>query len=175
MTKPPELDSTRELPESKWADASSDELEEGLLCALDGEYYAERCLIEYFHERMAAGQPYDLSVLDRYLTVVFGQVLRRTAGKEDGNLLLQRSRGRPTDPSVSDRDFYLAAAVLLLKREGLGWEAACNDVADRYGESDRVVPRAFRKYRDDVELFLDSELRAIVDELEGQPPLNTPI
>lgn len=175
MTKPTKLDLTQAQPEPKWADATSAELEEGLLCALDGEHFAEQRLIEYFHERMAAGQPYDLSVLERYLTVVFGQVLKRTAGKENVSLLLRRNRGRPPVPSVSDRDFYLAAAVLLLRREGLGWEAACNDVTELYGESDRVVPRALQKYRNDVELLLDSELRAIVDELEGQPPLNAPI
>ncbi|KII32991.1 hypothetical protein NL64_10315 [Pseudomonas fluorescens] len=167
MTKHTELDLNQEQQGPKWADATPDDLEVGLLCALDGETYAERCLIECFLEQMTAGLPYDTSVFTRYITEVFKQTLERTAGKEDATLLLRRGRGRPEDASKIERDFGLSAAVVLLIRDGLGWEAACNDVADRYGVSERQVHRALEKHRDDAEKLIDTELHGLLDGFEG--------
>lgn len=167
MTKHTELDLKQVQQGPKWANATRDDLEVGLLCALDGEYYAERCLIEYFHERMTACQPYDVSVLTRYLTEVFRQTLERTADKEDANLLLRRGRGRPEDAEKIDRDVCLSAAALIRLRNGLGWEAACNDVADRYGASERQVHRALKRHRDDLENLIDTELYGLLDGFEG--------
>ncbi|MGK8180367.1 hypothetical protein ACRS2I_12715 [Pseudomonas aeruginosa] len=151
------------LQDPKWLGTTSDELEEGLLCALDGELYSERCLIEYFYERMTAGQSYDLSVLERYLTEVFRQTLERTGDKEDTRLLLRRRRGRPEDPGIIERGQCLSAAALLCIRQGTTWEAACNDVADRYGGSERQVQRALEKHREVMEKLLDTELHALVE------------
>ncbi len=148
----------------KWLGITPDELEEGLLCALDGELYSERCLIEYFYERMTAGQSYDLNVLERYLTEVFKQTLERAADKEDTSLLLRRRRGRPEDPGIIERDQCLSAAALLGIRRGATWEAACNDVADRYGVSDRQVQRALEKHREIMEKLLDTELQALLED-----------
>ena len=167
MTKHTELDLNQVQKGPKWADATLDDLEVGLLCALDGESYAERCLIEYFLERMTAGQPYDTSVFTRYITEVFKQTLERTADKEDATLLLRRGRGRPEDASKIERDFGLSAAVVLRIRDGLGWEAACNDVADRYEVSERQAHRALEKHRDDTEKLIDTELHGLLDGFEG--------
>lgn len=167
MTEHAELDLNQVQQGPKWADATLDDLEVGLLCALGGESYAERCLIEYFLERMTAGQPYDMSVFTRYMTEVFKQTLERTADKEDATLLLRRGRGRPEDASKIDRDFGLSAAAVLRLRDGLGWEAACNDVADRYRVSERQVHRALEKHRDAAEKLIDTELHGLLDGFEG--------
>ena len=167
MSKRTELDLNQVRQRSKWADATLDDLEVGVLCALDGEIYAERCVIEWILEQMTAGQPYDIPVVRRYMTEVFKQTLERTACKEDANLLLRRGRGRPEDASKVDRDLCLASAALLRRREGLGWEAACNDVADRYGVSERQVHRALVSHRDDVEKLIDTELHGLLDGFEG--------
>lgn len=167
MTKHTQLDLNQAQPEPKWVNATSDDLEVGLMCALDGEYYAERCLMEYFLERMTAGQPYDMSVFTRYMTEVLRQNLERTAGKEDAVLLLRRGRGRPEDASKIDRDLCLSAAAMLRMRDGLGWEAACNDVADHYGASERRVHRALKEHRDDLENLIDAELSGLLDGFEG--------
>lgn len=167
MTKHTQLDLNQAQLEPKWVNATSDDLEVGLMCALDGEYYAERCLMEYFLERMTAGQPYDMSVFTRYMTEVLRQNLERTAGKEDAVLLLRRGRGRPEDASKIDRDLCLSAAAMLRMRDGLGWEAACNDVADRYGASERRVHRALKEHRDDLENLIDAELCGLLDGFEG--------
>ncbi len=167
MTEHIELDLKQVRQGPKWADATRDDLEVGLLCALDGEHYAERCLIEYFHERMTTCQPYDVSILTRYLTEVFRQTLERTADKDDANLLLRRGRGRPGDADKIDRDLCLSAAALVLIRDGLGWEAACNDVADRYGVSERRVHRALKEHRDDLESLINTELYGLLDGFEG--------
>jgi hypothetical protein len=176
MTKPSRAGPTREQLVPKWADATSDELEEGLLHALDGEHYAERCLIEYFSERMAAGQSYDLRVLERYLTVVFRQALKRTAGKDDAELLLRRERGRPADDSIVDRDRCLAAAALVRIRNGTAWETACEEAAALYdGASDRQAQRALAKHESDIETLSDIELQLLMDSFEDSLPLKGPI
>lgn len=167
MTKHTELDLNQVQKGPKWADATLDDLEVGLLCALDGESYAERCLIEYFLERMTTGQPYDMSVFTRYMTEVFKQTLERTADKEDATLLLRRGRGRPENSSKIDRDLCLSAAALLQIRAGVSWEAACNDVADQYGASERRVHRALKEHRDDLENLIDTELCGLLDGFEG--------
>ncbi len=161
MTKQADVDL---FQDPKWLGTTSDELEEGLLCALDGEFYSERCLIEYFYERMTAGQSYDLNVLERYLTEVFRQTLERTVDKEGVSLLLRRSRGRPEAPGITERDQCLSAAALLCMRQGATWEAACDDVADRYGFSDRQVQRALEKHRENIEKLLDTELHALLED-----------
>lgn len=161
MTKQADFDL---LQDTKWLGTTSDELEEGLLYALDGELYSERCLIEYFYERMTAGQSYDLNVLERYLTEVFRQTLERTVDKEDANLLLRRSRGRPEAPGTTERDQCLSAAALLCIRQGATWETACIDVADRYGVSDRQVHRALKKHRENIDKLLDTELHALLED-----------
>jgi hypothetical protein len=166
MTKHTELDLNQEQQGPKWANAKPDELEVALLCALDGEIYAERCLIECYLERTTDDQSYD-SVFTRYIREVFKQTLERTADKEDATLLLRRGRGRPEDVSKIERDFGLSAAVVLRTRGGLGWEAACNDVADRYGVSERQVHRALEKHRDDTEELIDTELHGLLDGFEG--------
>jgi hypothetical protein len=148
----------------KWLGVTSDDLEEGLFYALDGEPFSERCLIEYFYERMTANQAYDVSILERYLTVVFKQVLERTAGKVDAELLLRRSRGRPASSSNSELDLTLSAAALLCIRSGETWEDACSDVADHYGVSDRKVQRALAAHRGDIEKLTDPELSGLCSD-----------
>lgn len=167
MPKNTEFELNDSQLEPKWARATSDDLEVGLLCALDGEYYAERCLIEYFYERMTAGQPYDVGVLTRYLTEVFRQTLERTAEKEAASLLLRRGRGRPESASKADRDLCLSAAAVMRMREGAGWESACNDVADRYGISERQVQRALKEHQEDIEKLIDTELEGLLEGFEG--------
>ena len=70
MTEHAELDLNQVQQGPKWADATLDDLEVGLLCALGGESYAERCLIEYFLERMTAGQPYMQTILCQHWQTV---------------------------------------------------------------------------------------------------------
>lgn len=151
----------------KWMGVTPDELEEGLICALAGELFAERCLIEYFYERMTVGLPYDDRILEHYLTEVFKQTLERTAGKEDVNLLLRRSRGRPESSNKTERDLGLAAAALLGLREGATWEDACNDAADRSLDSERKVQRALKDHREHLEKLTDAELDALLHNAEG--------
>lgn len=142
----------------KWLGVTSDELEEGLFHALDGEPFSERCLIEYFYERMTASQTYDLSILERYLTVVFRQALERTADKGDASLLLRRRRGRPESSINTELNLALSAAALLCIRDGATWETACGEVAHHYAVSDRKVQRALATHRGDIEKLTDSEL-----------------
>jgi hypothetical protein len=148
----------------KWSDVTPDDLEDALHSALGGDEYAERCLVEYFHERITAQQPYDLRILESYLVQVFGQTLNRIADKDDASVLLRRKRGRPEVASKEERDLCLAAAVVLRMRYGGRWEQAVHDVAEGHCVSDRVVQRALEDNRFDIEKLTDAELEGLLEE-----------
>lgn len=83
---------SQEQPAPMWDDVTRDDLEDALLGALTmGERGTERCLVEYFLERLESGKPYESSVLERYLIPVFGQALERNGSLK----LLPRKAGRP--------------------------------------------------------------------------------
>lgn len=130
-------------------------------------------IIEYFHERMSNGEPYDRDMLHVFMAHVFdrivngevmknGTVAKLTADQAFG-LKLRKGQGNIKD--TQDRDLKAAACMVLLMRKGMLWQDAKGQAANLLfpdGEGDKAVERAYEEHCALVECFPDEVLEMLV-------------
>ncbi|MBL8453522.1 MAG: hypothetical protein JNK97_12315 [Zoogloea sp.] len=155
----------------KWADVKKGDLNAALSAVKnDRDPEAANNLIGYFHERMKAGEPYDVDALHELMAHVFSEMVekKRTADQALG-LALVRGKYRRTDNF--ERNISGAAYIVLLTRNGWRYQDAVGEAANLLfdkDKGDKAMQAAYTEYREALN-WLPSE------KLSEMLPLGTPV
>jgi hypothetical protein len=156
----------------KWANVTHDDLKAALASIKNGfDPEAAQNLIEYFHERMSSGYPYDEEILRELMALVFSRMVedKRTGSQAFG---LKLWRGGYDRVDTTERDVKAAAFVVLLMRKDIRWQDAIGDAANFMfpdGEGDKAVKEAYAHYKSEVEHYPDGTLMEILGPFADTP------
>lgn len=116
-------------------------------------------VIEYFHERMQDDEFHNDQTLHMLMKNVFARII---AGESaDQALGLKRSKGRYNREDTFERDICAASLVTQKIRKGTQRWAAVTDAAEELGIGERIVERAYDKYKEGFEWLPDESLQQI--------------
>lgn len=138
----------------------------------DFDPVAAKNLIEYFHDRICDGEPFNERVLLEYVGHAFEQII--VHGKSaDQAFGLRRSRGQREREDHTERDIAGAACVVLLMRKGWRWADAIGEAANYLcedGKGDKAIEHAYSVYREVLSLLADQKLEAMLpDGIQVEP------
>lgn len=154
----------------KWANVTHDDLKAALASIKNGfDPEAAQNLIEYFHERMSRGYPYDEEILHELMALVFARMVedKRTGSQAFG---LKLWRGGYDREETTERDVTAAACVVLLMRKGVLWQDAIGDAANLLfpdGEGEKAIKLAHAQYKSEIEHYPDGAILEILGPLVG--------
>ncbi len=120
-------------------------------------------VIELFHERMRDEIDFDPALLHSLMQHVFAQILQGHSA--DQALGLKAIKGKYNRPDNTERNLRAACIVILQMRKGISWECAVSDAAGHLSISDRTVERAYKTYREGIEILPDDTLRILAGDI----------
>lgn len=151
----------------KWNDVKDADLEGALAAVMHGyDPIAARSLIEYFHERLCDGLPYNERVLIEFIGHSFGKIVEDD-WCADHAFGLKPKRGHHKRPDTSIRNLVAAANMILLMRGNQTWQNAKGEVANRLfpdGRGDKAVEQAYSFYKDALSHYPNDLLAQIVQD-----------
>lgn len=160
--------------ELKWLGVTRKHLDADLAFIKRGyDPEAARSIIEYFHERMSNGLPYDHQFLQELMAYVFARIVdgrgKVTADQAFG---LKPERGKYEREDTTERDVSAAASMVLMARKGVRKLDAVGDTANLLfpdGEGEKAVQHAYDKYRGELEICDDLTLLEMLGEHAVNP------
>lgn len=158
---------------NNWRDVTLGQLETELAFIVqENDPVAANNLINYFHERFSdvglEGCPKgDVGILCEYMQHVFKKIVVENYRPEQA-LGLKRRKGKYPRAIEFERDYEIAAYLELLTRQGMLWEKAVGEAANRYFDKDRGDRSVIAAYQKHKEIFKarhlsDEDLKAISD------------
>lgn len=156
-----------------WRNVTLSELNTELAFVIhENDPAAAENLINYFHQRFEDigldGCPQgDIGILCEYMQHVFSKMIV-DGYKVEQAFGLKRRKGKYPRDIPYERDYEIAAHVVLLIRQGMTWLDAKGEASNRYfedGKGEKAVEAAYEKYKAIFQgtLFSDDELKAISD------------
>lgn len=131
-------------------------------------------IIEYFHERMSSGEPYDQDMLHVFMAHVFERMVNGEIvgeGKQANKKLtadqafgLKLRKGQGNIKDTLNRDLKAAACMILQMRKGMRWLGAKGYAANLLfpdGEGEKAVERAYEEHRALMECYPDEVLELL--------------
>ena len=119
-------------------------------------------VIELFHERIRDEIDFDPALLNSLMRHVFAQILEGHSA--DQAFGLKAIKGKYNRPNNEERDMCAACIVILQMRNDTSWENAVTDAAEHLSVSDQTVARAYKAYRDVLEMLPSEHLESQVDD-----------
>lgn len=154
-----------EMPgKRKWDEVTPEGLY-NIIQYLKGNFDPElsKKVIELFHERMRDEIDFDPVLLHSLMQHVFAQIMQGHSA--DQALGLKAIKGQYNRRDNTERDLRASSIVILQMRNGISWENAVTDAAEHLSISSRTVERAYKTYRDGMEMLPDDPLMVLAGEL----------
>lgn len=137
-----------------WRDVTEKQLNWELECLLQNDPEAGKFLIDYYHKRFSdiglEGCPTgSIGVLCKFMQHVFEKMIV-DKWKPEQAFGLKGRKGKYPRPDTKDRDYLIAANVILLMRKGQNWEDAIGNTANVFFDDfngDKAVINAYAKNR----------------------------
>ena len=155
-----------------WRDVTEKELNLELEYLLQNDLKAGKFLIDYYHKRFTdiglEGCPEgSIGVLCKFMQHVFEKMIV-DKWKPEQAFGLKRRKGKYPRPDLTDRDYLIAANVILLMRKGQDWSDAIGDTANLFiddSKGDRAVMKAYSKHKDLIYEcnFSDADLTILIN------------
>lgn len=158
-------------PWLRWTDVTHEDLAVALASIKRGhDPETVRNVIEYFHERMSNGFPYDKDILYDLMAHVFAGIV---AGKSaDQAFGLKLERGKYEREDTTERDVTAAACMVLMIRKRTNWLDAKGYTANLLfpdGTGEKAVELAYKEYRAELEQCPDEILLEMLGPLADDP------
>ncbi len=170
--------------ETKWNDVTDADLEGALLVVkYDHDPSAAHALIEYFHQRIHGGRPYNERLLLEFVAHAFKKIaVDKWSADHAFGISKKRKRGKHQRDDTSSRDIVGAAFMVLLTRNKISWEIAKANAAELFfdpdgdGRGQKAMERAYATYKDSfwgwsnedlASLLPPSALRSYRDVMNG--------